>query len=436
MFPDLAAAVCVVWDAPERFGPDEDAKIDPAEPSRVFEHFIRNADRMALDPRWLPVDLLIYVVDLHLKPPELEWATRYGARPNMTGAFFAVPYREGIPYVRGGDEVNEQAYLLPNILRRGGSVADAAYFAAEIARANGIPAVVCNATGADAGGVAWTGFLQFGGGRPTWDFSSARHRDHAGWPGEMQDPQTHEPRSEAELAASVAILATPSRDRLASAALFKSAELVDAKSRFGVYRRAIELSPGNRWPWYALADYAATQKLDDVSAAPITELINQHLVKRWPEFATWLRLRMLAERGSVQFDDGIRRAASAVADRPNLVAMVRLAQIDRLRDEKRHKEAEVKLLELLQGLSANSPPLVLACMARLDELMRRHEALPRLAAIYRDLLQALPRPSPSKHARTTPYYRLAQKHAALLDELKDPQAASMVRTKLENLVIP
>jgi hypothetical protein len=96
--------VCVVWDAHERFGgnpmADEEVKIDPGEPSRVFGHFVRAADRLAMDPRRLPLDLLVYIVDTHLTQPEMEWANRYGSRPNVAAAFFRVPFREGVNYER------------------------------------------------------------------------------------------------------------------------------------------------------------------------------------------------------------------------------------------------------------------------------------------------------------------------------------------------
>jgi hypothetical protein len=183
-FPELAAAVCVVWDAHERFGgnpmADDEARIDPGEPSRVFGYFVRNADRLAFDPRRTPAELLGYVVDTHLGPQEIEWAGRYGGggRPNVAAAFFAVPFREGVAYERNAPpppdpnavaaapgenatpefELNKNSYILPNILRRGGSVHDAAYFAAEVARAGGVPAAVCVST-VDAPDAAWCGFL-------------------------------------------------------------------------------------------------------------------------------------------------------------------------------------------------------------------------------------------------------------------------------------
>jgi hypothetical protein len=455
-FPELAAAVCVVWDAHERFGGDPmaemEVKIDPREPSRVFGHFARNADRLAFDPRKLPLDLLIFVVDTHLAQPEIEWAARYGARPNVAGAFFAVPFREGVYYERRAamapapppgqgeavvidEEFTKNSYVLPNILRRGGGVMEAAYFAAEVARANGIPAAVCVST-VENPVAAWAGFLQ-GGNRPTWNATAARHAQHVPWIGFAQDPQTYEWRSEAELTVLGGVVATPQRDRLTSMALFKASEMLPTvDERAAMLRRAITVMPANRHAWYALADLAAKEKFDDAQMKPNEELFKEQLERRWPEFATVLRLRALKDRGTIEFDNGINRAAEAVRDRPELVAMVRLAQVERYRQDKKNKESIELLIKLLQRQPPLSPPSAWAVMLQLDDLLHRENDLPRLSEIYRAVFNAMPRPNASHHMRTTPYWRMGWKYADLLDEMKDPQAAGALRMKLENLVMP
>ena len=73
---------------------------------------------------------------------------------------------------------------------------------------------------------------------------------------------------------------------------------------------------------------------------------------------------------------------------------------------------------------------------QLDDLLHRENDLPRLNEIYRAVFGAIPRPNPSYHMRTTPYWRMGWKYAELLDEMKDPQGAGALRTKLENLVLP
>jgi hypothetical protein len=462
-FPELAAAVCVVWDAHERFGGnamgDDEVRLDPGEPSRVFEHFARDADRMAADVRKLPMDLLVYVVDTHLGPMEIEWASRYGggARANVAGAFFAVPFREGVYYERnaptpvvanapnagpgeGGVEIelNKKSYVLPNILRRGGSVHDAAYFATEIARANGIPAVVC-ISNLDSPIAAWCGFLQVGGGgsKATWDATSARHVQHVPWVGFAQDPQTYEFRSEAELTVLSGVLAAGTRQRQTSTALLKSADLMpNVAARSEMIRRAIGVMPANRRAWYALADVASKEKFDEVAMKEVEALMHEHLDRRWPEFATMLRLRAVAGRGTIEFDDGIDRAEEAVRDRPELVTLARLAQVERYVEDKKKKEAIELLIKLLQRKPALSSPSALAVMLHLDDLLHRENDLPRLNEIYRAVFNAIPRPTPSLHMRTTPYWRMGWKYADLLAEMKDEQGANVLRGKLNALVVP
>jgi hypothetical protein len=233
------------------------------------------------------------------------------------------------------------------------------------------------------------------------------------------------------------VAATSQRDRLASLALFKSADVLPlATERAAMLRRAIEIMPTNRRAWYALADLAAKEKFDEVAMKPIDELTKEKLDRRWPEFATILRLRALKDRGTIEFDAGINRAAEAVRDRSELVAMVRLAQVERYREDRKNKESIELLVKLLQRQPPLSAPSAWAVMAQLDDLLHRENDLPRLNEIYRAVFNALPRPNPSHHMRTTPYWRMGWRYADLLDEMKDPQAAGALRTKLENLVLP
>jgi hypothetical protein len=458
-FADLAAAMCVVWDAPEHFagqqqaGAAEDPKIDPATVVAVFEHFQKNAPRLRFDPRKTPADLLVYVVDLTLTPDELKWAgQRYsgGGRADVPGLFAAVPYDESAPYDRqakpaGGDPAaaagqgakpppDEQLYLLPNLLRRGGSTGDQAYFACQVARATGVPAVVCRGAGESDGRVAWVGFWSNGGGRAGWNFSAAKYREYVGWAGEAIDPQTGSAVEEGEVALTARLLATPPRDRLAARAMIKSADLVTgAADRLALLRRAVELSPGDRWGWFALADLVAERKLDDGGMKPVEALLRKALA-RDAGFATYLRLRMLDGRGSLEWERGAERAADAVRDRPELAAGVLVALADRQSQEKRWKAAATTLYDALRRFGGASPAVAWSIVRRLDVALHHLEEPRRLAEIYRELFNAMPRPNPVRHGRTTPYYRIGAQYAAVLEELAEAQKAGVVRARIEGVV--
>jgi hypothetical protein len=442
-FADLAAAVCLVWDAPERFpvpanangGNDEDPKIDPDRVCRVFEHFASGAaaGRLVFDPRRLPAEVLVHVVDLDLSDEELAWLSSRRADP--AALYRGMKYFDSFDYDRARKiGTDPRVYVLPSILKHGGSYGDIAYAASESARAAGVPAVVCRAQGlSDGVAPAWVAYAANVNGKPAWDFSSARYPQDAGWPGEITDPQTGEVLGEVDVALLAIWASTAPRDRLASVALTKSVDLVPADVRVGLLRRAIDLAPGNRRAWIAIADLAAKEKFDDAAIKPVEETIGKYL-RRSPEFATIVRLRTLKGRGSIEFEHFAKRAADAVPERPDLVRAVQLAVVDRLRDDKRFDDALTILTEALRKGGARSPAAACAIMSRADVILRQRDDVVRLASMYHDVFESLPRPEPTRHGRSSGYYRIGSKYADLLDELHKPQDAQAVRVKIQNVV--
>src|SRR5439155_25664100 len=119
-----------------------------------------------------------------------------------------------------------------------------------------------------------------------------------------------------------------------------------------------------------LADLAAAGKFDDTAMKPIEDAIAKHL-RRSPEFAMSLRLRMLKGRGSIEFEHGAKRAIDAAADRADLVSIVQLAFADRLREDKRSADALAMLTQLLRRETPRSPAIACAAMARVDAILRQ-----------------------------------------------------------------
>jgi hypothetical protein len=166
---------------------------------------------------------------------------------------------------------------------------------------------------------------------------------------------------------------------------------------------------------------------------PIEEIIGKYL-RRLPEFATTLRVRTLHGRGSLQFEHLAKRAAEAVADRPDLVRIVQLAVVDRLRDDKRFDDAMTLLTEILRKGGARSPAAACAVMTRADAILRQRDDIQRLAAMYHGVFETIPRPDPTRHGRSSGYYRIGAKYADVLGELHKPQDAQAVRAKIQNVV--
>ena len=430
---ELAAAMCVVWDAPERFGVEEDPKIVPEQICRVFGYFLKQSSRVQGDVHKTPVDALIHVVDLDLSEAEVQWAlNRYGGRANVAAIMTDVPYREGVGYEKTAGEPNENSYILPNILRNGGTSDVAAYYASEIAKLGGIPTVVCRAVGVTDGvPIVWVASLPSGA-KPTWDLNSARYAEYAGWPGETTDPQTGQAIPDAELSLTGLLCATPARERLASIAIFKSLDLLDPKQSPALLERAIELSPGNARAWYAYAALAAAGKLTDDQLKSFEKLTMSRL-KEYPRFALLVRLRALQGRGTLEFTDGIERIMTDFAQQPDVVALALLARADHEREDKRDPEAIATLVDLLRK-HGSSPPLAWMAVTRLEGLLRGTDDTPKLLEVYENVFNAIPRPPQTLYGRSLPYYRIGEKYAALLDEMKQQQQAAAVRSKYQYIV--
>src|SRR5688500_6936216 len=62
-FPDLAAALCVVWDAPLKLADNENVRADTEQPAWLFRYYSGARKKMKFDPQTLPWELAVYVVD-------------------------------------------------------------------------------------------------------------------------------------------------------------------------------------------------------------------------------------------------------------------------------------------------------------------------------------------------------------------------------------
>jgi len=75
-------------------------------------------------------------------------------------------------------------------------------------------------------------------------------------------------------------------------------------------------------------------------------------------------------------------------------------------------------------------------MGRVDGILRDRHETDRLIRIYDEVWRRMPTPQSNVHAFWTPYYKLGQEYAKLLDEQGQSAAAADVRTALAKLVPP
>ena len=182
-------------------------------------------------------------------------------RSAIGAVYFDVPYDKAAYYGTAGKLIDTKAYTLPNLVQYGGVCTDQAFFATAVARSLGVPATVCTGQAEQDSAHAWVGFLEQQGKRVRWNFQEGRYPEMNFWRGDVQDPQTRQRVTDSDVSLLAELAMTKPADRLASIALCKSHDLFPAEKQAGLYTKAINMSPGNRDAWEALADLGARRKL-------------------------------------------------------------------------------------------------------------------------------------------------------------------------------
>ena len=422
LYPDLAAALCVVWDDP----PTRDADaLDRA--SGLFHYYSRLSERggARFDLREMPWPLLVYVVDNPLGEADIAYALRrYGGSAGGGSVYLDVPLKNR----PGATPFGESERSLRALAAGGGAAADRAFYAAAVAKSLGQPAA-CAAGGA-GGSRAWAVTLDppAPGNRPAAWAAPCRAQ---GWPGTVTDPQTNRPLGEAEVAVLAEGLGASRADRLASWAMVKSAadaeNVAGADAADALLGRAVGLCPGNRAAWEALADRAAAAPADRYAARCDAVLSAAARLGggRYPEFALALSRRLAAGGAGVE---QLRLWAAVArllpASRADLQARVHLGRAAAYLSMRREDAALAEYGAALTARGADAPT-VLAAADGIDGLLRARGEFRRLANIYAAVLPRLPKPCAGE--TDGPYLELASRRAAALDDSGDALQAAAAR---------
>jgi hypothetical protein len=426
-FPELTAAVCLVWDDADRFGGDEQP-MDLPRIVNVFKDYADNAAATRDAASDLPFELLIFVVDRAASEEEVMWVRRRSAPPGVGSAFFEVSYGPARELKRDAKADEPQnAYTLANLRKVGGRLADQAYYAAQVGKALGIPTATC--LGPQREGQERETWIAFSDPRGQWDVSSARHRVHWSSPGEAIDPQTMESFPQGELSLSAGLGATPRAKRQAATALCTLLDRVPPEQQFAALKRAVELSPSDRRVWRRLADWAQQHRPGSDEHRDAATLVQTHLMPRSEDAALHVRLRMLAK---VAADDRARALAEMLptfGGRPDLAATIQLSRAAALLEKKDADGALAVLSEVITAADA-VPAHAASAMRMADDILRERSELDRLAGAYARVWPRMRAPTQSPVAHTTAYWFIGQEYAQLLEEMGRKNDVENIREKL------
>lgn len=437
-YPDLATAISLVWDVPQRKRNEpEPAKLDVERPKRLMRYYMNARGRLQFDSRTLPWQLGVYMVDNVVSEDEIAWALdRYGNRGAIGMSYFDVPYDYNVFYGTGANvqSARGRLYTLENLALWGGICADQAYFATQVARSVGVPA----ATAAGRGGTgeaahAWVGVLEIRGDQTWWNWDSGRYPEYQFFKGRVVDPQTREPLWESDVSLLAELYNTPVEKRLSSIALTSVIRLFNESDRAATLMKAINLSPGNHQAWVELSDLGAKMKLSDGQRTQFKQVVTQYAARAYPDFAFTVLTHSISGRGTAEQLrelDAMRQLFPG--NRPDLQAELMSARGDILRKEKRNSEALAAYGEALTSFGSVGP-IAMDLLEKVDELLRDVNELPRLAEVYKYVWSRMAQPETSAYIKTTPFYIIGTRYEAVLKESGDSAAAALVKTRLDSM---
>ncbi len=183
-YEGLAIAHAVVWDAEK--GPSH--RFEAAD---SFEYYIKNGGRMVFDVAQLPCQAAIFLACAEATPAERVWALGKCMEPQqLSQIYHSLEYDWG--YVAGAPKkISRFDYTLPNLRKIGGVCVERAYYAANVARAAGIPAVTVYGRGLSGVGHVWTGYIQsLDANQYVWNLGCGRYDAERYYMGSTRDPQT------------------------------------------------------------------------------------------------------------------------------------------------------------------------------------------------------------------------------------------------------
>ena len=224
-FPELAAAFATTL-------PLKHYKAQP-EPCKLLDAwrwYTSGQAAMKYDLKLMPYELSRYLADTRLSIAERQWAyTTYGRSPVPARCYFDVRYdsdhfRKGLP-----KKIESLPYTLMNLKQVGGVCIEQAYYASEVCKALGMPAVIVRGTSDTGIGHAWVACLKVapGGREAAWDAKTGRYAADQYYTGRLIEPATGRQILDNELMLAGAASQLPAQRRAEADAAVVLARLVE-----------------------------------------------------------------------------------------------------------------------------------------------------------------------------------------------------------------
>ncbi|MBL8760859.1 MAG: hypothetical protein JNL50_06090 [Phycisphaerae bacterium] len=462
-FPNLAAAIALVWDKPPGF-----ARAEIPDPVELFDYFTASAKKLVFDPKSTPPELLVFMVDVAAPVSDLRWAMEKHASDRRIGhVYFDVPYDTEFFKYSQPLKLDKHPFNLSNIRKVGGVCVHQAYYAATIGKAIGVPTVQMGAAGADVGH-AWVGFLEPGS-PVRWNLDFGCYEEYKKLVGHTANPQTGDDMTDAEVALLAALASDKAQDR-ALATAWTDASLrvgglinrnldfpprVDLKgwsappprsksndTRLALLKFAVNASPAYAPAWRSVIDLASGAKLSNTQINEWANAVIDLAGQTSPGFALEVLIPVIKlvqddkeqeklwDWAYAQFYSNLREAKYRRVD---LAVRVRMEQAQFFIDRKNTDRAYKIYQDLVQNFSDEGPFVVDAAQKCAAMMKERGSTPVQVANMLRDMWRKTKKPGKMSGQFVTQsnWYRIGGLYLDALTTAGNTNDAKAVRTQLE-----
>lgn len=462
---NLAAAICLVHDKPLKRRINENA-VESPDPLAIYDYFRSNEAGMRFGVRNIPVELLIYVVDVTSSIDELRWAHKqYRQQQNIGALFFTIEYDHD--HLQGKPKkVTQAGFNLLNIARYGGVCADQAYFACSVGKALGVPtAYTVGASGEVSH--AWVGFLQSDPRRAWWNFDSGRYEAYQGVRGVVTDPQSGRRVPDSSIALLAEFVTARELDRYATIGMTDGALwLISGIDEAGLVERpgapidhavadapkgepskvrssskedalalleaALRQCPGYAEGWFLLRRLASEGKLNLNDKKKWANVLHRLCGEQYPDFYLAVVGPMIETVDDVEEQNALWNAAfRTFQKRHDLAAEVRMQQAMMWRTHGEARKAGQCCEDIIERY-ANAGPFVLQALNMASELLIELKQPQRIVALHEKAwsLTKKPKDMAREFFTQSNWYRVGLRYAETLKEAGRSAEAEQVRSTI------
>ena len=453
-------------------------------PATVLESFGYYTDaerKFRYDIRKMPYELSRYLANTRLSLKERQWAyKKYFGMADPGAAYHHVPY-DWDHYLENKPKlICEVEYSLENLDVIGGVCVDQAYYASEVSKAIGIPAVIVHGRGRSGIGHAWFTYFRMNtaGRRASWTGGAGRYVSQAYFTGDVHEAATNRRimDSELSLVGSAALLPLWRREeaeaavvlaKLAAGALEADPEAADdvapLKQLAATYRDRFAADPAaprleTKWievkrrldmslvedlidlaidrnlaytpAWVLIARLRGADRLPAERLDRFFDVLIKKTARAWPEHSCSMVLRIVPTLPDAGKREKVyKRCLTVYGRRPDLKGRILIALGDESRDAGQKKQA-VRIYRAAAVQSIQVPGVVTDAAARAEKILLADNDRAAAIRLYQMLFTRTRKERAAEEIRRqTPRYKLGTRLAELLEaEGKGAAAKKLLST--------